>query len=111
MSNSTPSCKICKNQTVLADAGLMNNISYLYCRTCKIEVNDIGYEIIPTKNKTDELDQYLSEKIEEFDVTALTFDEFDDLLDAGIRKGITLWGVDPGDDDEYVNPNFIPTLY
>lgn len=41
----TPCCKVCNNLSILADAGIFRSITYFYCKTCKFEVSEYGYEV------------------------------------------------------------------
>ena len=80
----TPTCKKCfKNTVVWADAGVIRSIPYLYCRTCKIEVNQFGYPITQKANKLDELELYLQEQLIEknMDLEELEIDWDDDDTD------------------------------
>lgn len=58
--NLTPNCRVCKNTTIHADAGVFRSIPYLYCRTCKIEVDNWGFEIKPVTTVQD-VEEYLAE--------------------------------------------------
>lgn len=57
----TPNCRKCDNQVVHADAGVLTSKPYLYCRTCKIEVDTWGYEVHAARTELDvsELEEYL----------------------------------------------------
>lgn len=61
---SNPVCKKCRNTAIPADAGVFKSIPYWYCRTCKIEVTEYGYEVKP--RSTQELDDYLSGELLRF---------------------------------------------
>lgn len=63
----TPSCKNCHNLAVPANAGIFKSIPYFYCRNCKIEVNEWGFEVEAAPNPLKDLDDYLSGEIGRFD--------------------------------------------
>jgi len=46
-----PTCKKCKGKVVRGEAGFFSSITYWYCRECKIEVGDLGYEIKPQEGE------------------------------------------------------------
>lgn len=46
-----PDCQNCFNRTILANAGIFNDISYFYCRNCKFEVDVLGF---PDVDETEE---------------------------------------------------------
>lgn len=64
-----PSCKKCKKEVVLADAGVLTSKPYWYCRVCKIEVDDAGYAFNPNDPKKD-LDNYFADEISRLDLEA-----------------------------------------
>lgn len=64
----TPTCKTCRNNTIQADAGILKPILYWYCRTCRFEVDDYGFEVKPpSDNGLEELEGYLSGELGRFD--------------------------------------------
>ena len=70
MPSKTPSCKICNKLVVSANAGILKSIPYFYCRNCKIEVNDWGFEVESNPKPSEvlrELDDYLSGEIGRFE--------------------------------------------
>lgn len=77
-----PKCQICSKDTILADAGILSSITYFYCRHCKVEVDAAGWET-PLKDVFSE---------------PFLFESFEFL-------------GDPGDDNSFINPNFLPNLY
>lgn len=61
-------CKKCNEVAVLADAGMLKSIQYLYCRKCKIEIDAYGFKVFLTNTPIfDELDAYFKEEIERLD--------------------------------------------
>jgi hypothetical protein len=70
MTKKIPTCKNCNNLCVSADAGIFKSIPYFYCRNCKVEVNDWGFEIEAVPKPVDslkDLEDYLSGEIGRFD--------------------------------------------
>lgn len=45
MSQTCPKCRKCSTQSVLVDYGAFTPKTYFYCRSCKVEVDDWGYEV------------------------------------------------------------------
>lgn len=85
----TPVCKKCfKGPVVWADAGMVRSIPYLYCRNCKIEVNQFGHPVIGKRNTSgiEELEDYLFEKMTENHM------DYEEILD-----------LDDDDDDDFSN--------
>lgn len=76
-----PNCKTCRTDTQLRDAGIFNSIPFWYCENCKIEVDFRGWSVEAPKkpSKTEELDSYLAEKVQEMDAESgvLPIDEED----------------------------------
>ena len=44
-----------QDQVVLADAGLFGSIPYWYCRKCKVELGESGFEVFSKKDEGEEL--------------------------------------------------------
>lgn len=58
---SPPTCRNCQKEAIQSSA---NNEVFWYCRTCKIELDNYGWEVRP---KTKDLDSYLSNEIKKLD--------------------------------------------
>lgn len=60
MSQTCPKCRKCSTQSVLVDYGAFTPKTYFYCRSCKVEVDDWGYEV-KVMPKTEEPKKYGSD--------------------------------------------------
>ena len=70
MPNYIPPCRKCYSGSVVeANAGVFKSIPYFYCRKCKIEVDEDGYEVKPIKKtkNIEDLESYLSEEMARLD--------------------------------------------
>ncbi len=107
----TPSCKTCHKLAVPANAGIFKSIPYFYCRNCKFEVNEWGFEVeyIPkAPDSLKELDDYLSGELGRFDNEAPPpKKKFKSVYDPFHKRNMKVEDEEPEEEDDSFLGDFI----